>query len=254
MVPIGLQLFAVRGDVARDLPTTLAGIARIGYAGVEPWGYDGASESWQGLSGSALRQLLDDNGLRCCGMHLTTGAIQPENRARTIALNQALGNKFVIVAMDAARMTSRAGIQELADILDEAAQALAPLGLQTGYHAHGFDFALVDGEPAWNRLFAATRPEVVMQMDTGNCAGGGGDPMDSLRRFPGRARSVHLKEFGGAPGAVIGEGDADWPEIFRLCETEHHTEWYVVEEGSDDGTGLEIPARSLEGLRRLGKL
>ncbi len=92
-----------------------------------------------------------------------------------------------------------------------------------------------------------------MQMDIGNCADGGGDPMAALRKFPGRARSVHLKEFGGGPGSVIGEGKADWPEIFRLCEEEHATEWYVVEEGGEGGFSFEIPRRSREALRRMGK-
>jgi len=92
-----------------------------------------------------------------------------------------------------------------------------------------------------------------MQMDIGNCAGGGGDPIAILRKFPGRARSVHLKDYGGGPESVIGEGVADWPEIFRLCETEHATEWYVVEEGHERGLGFDIPRRSLEALRRMGK-
>ena len=83
---------------------------------------------------------------------------------------------------------------------------------------------------------------------------GGGDPIATLRKFPHRARSVHLKDFGGpSPESVIGEGVADWPTIFRLCETEQDTEWYVVEEGSADGTGFEIPRRSREALRRMGK-
>ena len=92
-----------------------------------------------------------------------------------------------------------------------------------------------------------------MQLDIGNSVGGGGDPIAILKRFPGRARSVHLKEYGGGPEAVIGEGEADWDEIFRLCETLHNPEWYVVEEGGLQGLGFEIPKRSLEALRRMGK-
>ena len=96
---------------------------------------------------------------------------------------------------------------ELAGILNDAAEKLAPEGMFTGYHAHGFDFAAVDGEIAWDILFATTPPEVIMQLDIGNCASGGGDPVATLRKFPGRARSVHLKDFGGPEGAVIGEGE-----------------------------------------------
>jgi sugar phosphate isomerase/epimerase len=220
---------------------------------VEPWGYGGDREEWMGFSGPQLRRMLDDNGLKCCGMHLMTGALLGDNLARTIAFNHELGNRFLIVAADKARMSSREGIRELADILNGAAERLIPEGMQTGYHAHGFDFVRIDGETAWDLLFSATRPEVVMQMDIGNCAGGGGDPIAALRRFPGRARSVHLKEYGGAPGAIIGEGEADWPEIFRLCETEHATEWYVVEEGGEGGLGFDIPRRALQNLRRMGK-
>ena len=79
------------------------------------------------------------------------------------------------------------------------------------------------------------------------------DPIATLRKFPNRARSVHLKDFGGAPDSVIGEGKADWPEVFRLCETLQNTEWYVVEEGGEDGLGFDISARSLQALRRMGK-
>ena len=42
---------------------------------------------------------------------------------------------------------------------------------------------------------------------------------------------MHLKEYGGPAGSVIGEGAMDWQETFRLCETTQNTEWYVVEEG-----------------------
>jgi sugar phosphate isomerase/epimerase len=123
----------------------------------------------------------------------------------------------------------------------------------TGYHAHAFDFETVDGEIAWDILFSNTRQDIIMQMDIGNCASGGGDPIAELKRFPNRARSVHLKDYGGGPGSVIGEGKADWPEIFRVCETMQNTEWYVVEEGHPGGLGFDIPRRSLEALRRMGK-
>lgn len=250
-IPIGLQLFSVRGEVARDLPATLKAIADIGCQGAEPWGYGGESLDWQGHSAQDLRRLYDENGLTCCGLHLSTSSLQGDNLARTIEFNQILGNRFLIVAMDKERMSSRAGIFELANILNETSERLAPEKMFAGYHAHGFDFEVVEGEIAWDVLFANTRPEVIMQMDIGNCASGGGDPLGTLKRFPDRARSVHLKDFGGpSADSVIGEGKADWPEIFRVCETMQNTEWYVVEEGSTDGTGFDIPRRSLEALRR----
>jgi sugar phosphate isomerase/epimerase len=252
-IPIGLQLFSVRGEVSKDLSATLKSVASIGYVGVEPWGYSGDKLEWMGHDPKDMRKMLDDNGLKCCGIHLATGALIGDNLNRTIELNQILGNKFLIIAADSQRMKTKDSIMELAEILNDACDKLKPLDMFTGYHAHGFDFADIDGKPAWDILFANTKKDVIMQMDIGNCASGGGDPIGELRQFSGRARSVHLKDYGGPEDSVIGEGIADWKEIFRLCEEEHNTEWYVVEEGSRDGMGFEICKRSLESLKRMGK-
>lgn len=252
-IPVGLQLFSVRGECSKDLPATLEAVARIGYAAVEPWGYGGDKLEWMGHSPQAIRTMLDDNGLACCGIHLATGALLGDNLARTIELNQALGNRFLIIAADKPRMSSLEGIRELAAILDSTAEKLEPLGMATGYHAHGFDFVQHGGRTAWDILFSSTRQDVIMQMDIGNCAGGGGDPIAILRKFPGRALSVHLKDYGGPAGSVIGEGQADWPTIFSLCETTAGTTVYVVEEGGPDGLGFDVSARSFAALRRMGK-
>ncbi|MGC9469433.1 MAG: sugar phosphate isomerase/epimerase family protein [Anaerolineae bacterium] len=252
-IPIGLQLFSVRGEVQKDLPTTLEVVAEIGYVGAEPWGYNGEELAWMGWKPEEIRQMYDDNGLTCCGMHLTTSALLGDNLKRTIELNQILGNNFLIIAADKPRMSAVETIMELAEILNTTAEALKPYGMATGYHAHPFDFVRFGDETAWEILFSNTSQDVIMQMDIGNCANGDGDPIAMLRKFPGRARSLHLKDYGGGPDAVIGEGKADWATIFEIAETLHDPEWYVVEEGGKDGLGFEVSKRSLEALRAMGK-
>jgi sugar phosphate isomerase/epimerase len=251
-VPIALQLYSVRGECKKDLPATLASVARLGYAGAEPWGYGGEEVAWQGVSAADLRRMFHDNGLKCCGFHLGTQALVGDGLCRTIELNETLGSRFLIVAGDKKRMGAADTIKELAGILDAAAAKLEPHGMSCGYHAHGFDFQDVEGTTAWERLFDQVGPDVVMQMDVGNCANGGGDPIAMLKKYPDRARTVHLKDY-GKPGGVIGEGEADWPEVFKLCESIHRTEWYVVEEGGTDGIGFDVCERSLKSLRAMGK-
>ena len=253
-IPIGLQLFVLRGETEKNLPAVIEGVAKCGYQGAEPWGYTGETLNWQGLHCRDIRRHYDDNGLICCGLHLTTEALNDDNLSRTIEFNKILSNRFLIVAMDPNRMKTDEGVLELANILNNTSEKLQQEGMYTGYHAHGFDFAtLENGQIAWDMLFSHTNPEVIMQLDIGNCASGGGDPIGTLRKFPGRARSVHLKDFGGQKNSVIGEGLADWPEIFHMCETAQNTEWYVVEEGGEDGFGFDIPRRSLQALRKMGK-
>ena len=78
---IALQLYSVRDDCARDLPATLAAVAKMGYEGVEFAGY-------HGRSAKELRQLLDDLGLRCCGTHIGLHTLLGEELPRTVEFNR----------------------------------------------------------------------------------------------------------------------------------------------------------------------
>ena len=252
-VPIGLQLFTVRGEVQNDLAATLGKVAEIGYVAAEPWGYNGEELEWMGHKPLEIRKMFDDAGLDCCGFHLATGALLGDNLQRTIEMNQVLGNNFLIIAADRQRTSQLETTLELAEILNTVADELAPLGMVTGYHAHAFDFGYFGEETAWEILFSNTEKEVVMQMDIGNCMSGGGDPIKMLKKFPGRARSIHLKDHGGELNSAIGEGKVDWLTIFELAETLHDPVWYVVEQGEAGGFGYDVKARSLEALRAMGK-
>ncbi len=87
-----------------------------------------------------------------------------------------------------------------------------------------------------------------MQLDVGNCLGGGGDPIAILKEFPGRAQTIHIKEYKEKTF-----DSAFYKEVFRLCESASATRWYIVEMGSAGGTGFDVPKRALAKLRRLGK-
>ena len=247
-LPIGLQLYSVRDDCARDLPGVLAAVARMGYAGVEFAGY-------YGHTAPELRRMLDDNGLVCCGTHTGLDTILGDALDKTIEFNRTLGNPFLIVpGLPGARTQSRAAWLETAGLFDEAAGRAEAQGAHVGYHNHSEEFRLLDGEMPWDTFFGHTRPEVVMQVDTGNMRHGGADAAPFLERYPGRARTVHLKEYSATdPKALIGDGDVDWPEIFRLCESTGGTQWYIVEQESYAYPPMECVDRCLQNLRRLGK-
>src|SRR5262249_7153157 len=46
-IPIGFQLYTVRGEFSRDVPKTLKTLGELGYAGVEFWGYTGTPDVYQ---------------------------------------------------------------------------------------------------------------------------------------------------------------------------------------------------------------
>jgi len=93
-----------------------------------------------------------------------------------------------------------------------------------------------------------------MQFDVGNALHGGGEAAVFLKRYPGRALTIHVKEFSKTNDkAIIGEGDVNWAEIFDLCETIGNTQWYIVEQESYAYPPLECVDRCLQNLRRMGK-
>jgi len=142
-----------------------------------------------------------------------------------------------------------------AELFNKAAATAKQNGMVVGYHNHYIEFQPLDGgELPWDLFFGNTTPDVVMQLDTGNALHGGADPVPFLQRFPGRALTVHLKEYSATnERALIGEGDVRWPEIFTLCERDGGTEWYIVEQESYAYPPLECVDRCLQKLREMGK-
>lgn len=246
-IPIGLQVYSVRNEAAKDLPGVLKQIAEMGYQGVEFAGY-------YGRKAAELKKMLDDNGLKCCGTHTGYNTVVGDALKATIEFNQTIGNKYLIVpGMGKEQLGTKEAILKTAAVFAGIAEKLKPLGMYVGYHAHGGDFRKIDGETVWDIFFSNTPKEVVMQMDVGNCLGGGGDPYATLRKFPGRSLTIHIKEHGGRPGAPVGEGTVRWNEIFEICETTGGTEWYIVEHESDPKTPMDSVRKCLENLRKMGK-
>jgi sugar phosphate isomerase/epimerase len=247
-IPIALQLYSVRKECERDLPGTLAAVAEMGYEGVEFAGY-------YGRSAQELRAMLDDLGLRVAGTHIGLNTLQGDQLAETVAFNRSLGNRFLIVpGLPEARRNSRQAWLETARIFDEISKQVDVEGMYTGYHNHAIEFQPMDGELPWDTFFGHTRRQVVMQVDIGNALHGGGDPIPYIARYPGRALTVHLKEYSATnPDALIGEGDVDWQQAFELCESIGGTEWYIVEQESYPYPPLECVERCLQALKEMGK-
>ena len=123
-----------------------------------------------------------------------------------------------------------------------------------GYHNHDVEFQPLEGSTGFDVFYSAAGPRVIMQLDLGNAIIGKADPLVFLKRYPGRAVTIHLKEYSSRnPHAVIGEGEVDWDEVFALCEGQGKTEWYIVEHESDPANPLDSVARCREALRKMGK-
>lgn len=85
-IPFGIQLYTVGGEFRTDPDGTLAKLAALGYKGVEFAGYP------PGRDAKAVRKMLDDNGLKAVGTHISIASMQGDALAATIEFNQIIGN------------------------------------------------------------------------------------------------------------------------------------------------------------------
>src|ERR1039458_1126279 len=140
-LPVGVQLYSVRNDFAKDVPGVLAGIKKIGYEGVEFAGYVN-----YGSNAAGLRKLLDDNGLKAAGTHVQggLGTLQGDGFARETEFNKVIGNDKLIIASGNARTVD--DWNRFAEGFSAIAEKLKPLQMRIGYHNHTGEFAPVDGQ------------------------------------------------------------------------------------------------------------
>ena len=241
-IPIALQLYSIRGIAGNDLAKTFETVAGLGYVGVEFAGTFGKDAK-------TLRGLLDDAGLKCCGTHIGMGDFEGDNLKRNIEYYQTLGTCFMTISGMGVDRTVEAW-KKRAEWFNEKSALCQKDGMFMGFHAHGgeFNHHNFDGLTGWEILFKNTDDAVTHQMDTGNCMGGGDDPVKFIRMFPGRTRHIHLKEHGG--GDIVGKGDCPWDDVFKAVGEVGGTQWYIIESESrpDDYTLVDA---SIKGLKEM---
>jgi len=248
-IPIALQLYSVREECAHDLLGTLRAVADMGYDGVEFAGY-------YGRSAEELGKMLDGLGLKVAGTHISIDTLLGDELKKTVAFNKTIGNRFLIVPwLPDQYRDSKAAWLKTARLMNKIARKVKPEGMRVGYHNHAMEFQPIEGEMPWDIFLGASVPDVVMQLDTGNAMHGkvsADGVLEIMRRYPGRAITVHLKEYSSKnEKALIGEGEMKWKEFFKLCETIGGTEWYIVEQESYAYQPLECARRCIKKVRKI---
>lgn len=246
---IGVQLFSVRDNCVRDFAGTLKALAEMGYEGVEFAGY-------YGRSAGELRELLDKFGLEPAGTHIGVDALREGGLLDTVGFHRELGTKYLIVPWLPGDMRdSKDAWLRTARFFNLTAGRLRSEGMYVGYHNHTEEFRRFDGETGWEIFAKATVPEVVLQLDVGNAMRGGAtmeQVLGFIRKFPGRTKTIHLKEFSRRDQqAILGEGEVEWVELLSTCMKVGGTEWFIVEQESYRYPPLECVKACLKNLRAI---
>jgi sugar phosphate isomerase/epimerase len=254
---IGLELYAVRTELSRDLPNTLRTVAGMGYEAVE---FYAPYVNWTIPYAKEVRTMMEDCGLRCYSTHNSMESFLPgESMAKAIELNQILGTRHLILASAPGGTQGLDGWKKLSDQLTQAMEQLKPHGLSAGFHNHQAEWAKIDGNLRIMDVLAANTPkDFVLQFDVGTCMEAGQDPIAWINANPGRIKVVHLKDW--APGkdadekgyrVLFGEGISPWKEIIQALETTGGVEVYLMEQEGSRYSEFESAQRCLAAWKAL---
>ena len=222
MTPISVQLYSLREASTTDFDGVLRDVASIGYRGVEPFNLFGKSPA-------AFKRQVDDLGMTISSSHFPwatrTGVPEIVDVLGGLGLSRAIGG----YAPD--DFASPEAIQRIADATQQLLEALAAQGITLALHNHYWEYALIDGQPAYYQ-FQDLVPEVEFQIDAYWAANfGARDPAAEVARVRERAPLLHIKDgplVEGASHVAVGSGTMNIPEVIAAGDP-NVLEWLVVE-------------------------
>ncbi|BBH21752.1 sugar phosphate isomerase [Paenibacillus baekrokdamisoli] len=250
---IGLQLYTVRDDTAKDFTGTLRQVAEMGYEGVEFAGYGDATAE-------EMRDLLNELGLEAFGSHVSLQRLE-ENLDEEIAYLKTVGARYVVCPYLTGEQLAggEAFWLELFNKFNGIGQRLREEGLVLAYHNHAFEFERkINGEFVFDAMYNAVDSELLkVEIDLGWVQYAGQDPLAYIAKYAGRLPLLHLKDFRqGKPGEDIdtvelGQGDLALNDLIGAAE-KAQVEWLIVEQDRCANPPLASVRTSIEWLRANG--
>jgi len=248
-IPVGLELYSVRDELAKDPTGTLERVAQMGYDCVE---FFSPYHSWTTDHAKEVREQLDKLKLHCYSTHNSHEVFSGDGLTKAIELNKILGSRYIVMA-SAGKTETADQWKKIAETLNQANKQMASEGLHAGYHNHAAEWKPVDGQKPLEIIAANTDKSVMLQLDVGTCLETGNDPVAWIERNPGRIKSLHLKEWSPEGGykVLFGEGKAPWKKIFAAAEKKGGVEYYLIEQEGSRFPEFETAERCLVAYKDL---
>ena len=194
---LGLQLYTIRDAMATDVPGSLKKVSDLGYKYVELADYvDG---KFYGYAPLEFKKLVNDLGMEILSSHTQVeGAGVTLESAKKMADDHAIiGAKYCVQPWIVEEMrTTIASYQRMAANWNQIGKIMKEAGLQFGYHNHNFEFNRVEGKVPFYDIFMKELDSdlVTMELDIFWTAKAGQDPVEIIRKYPGRFQIFHMKD------------------------------------------------------------
>lgn len=257
---LGIQLYTVRDDLAKDFEGTLKQLHDIGLRVVQ------SNLTMAGRPAPQLRKIYDSFGFTWDSIHASGPALR-DTPQQTIEQAKAVGITNVtcsspLYPADAKVMAAGPSADDWkrnADVFNKIGALCKAAGMSFGFHNHSREFKAIDGVPAFDMLLAYTDPALVsFEMDIGWVRASGADPAAYLTKHPKRFTALHIKDLTGEGipntnnkmnSAIIGKGLVNWTAVLAAARKSAVSRAYLEIEEPYNPSPLGMVKASYEFLK-----
>ena len=250
--PVGLQLYSLRDDMAKDPTGTIEKLGKIGFSFVEAYGYDNGKLF--GMEPTAFSALCEKNGMKLLGSH--TGANMPDSANwnktmawwdKCIADHKAAGVKWLIQTwIDSISYTSLANLKKQLTYFNAVGEKCNAAGMKFGYHNENTEFVEVEGQIVFDYMIKnVDSTKVFFQLDDMNMTMAGKKPLDYIKKYPGKFYLWHVKD----EKELGASGKVDLKGMFENADLSG-VKYYVVEQEAYTTTPLEGVQKDFDYMKK----
>jgi sugar phosphate isomerase/epimerase len=230
-VPLGIQLWTVKDEAAKDLEGTLRKVYAAGFREIEFAGF-------YGKTAAEIGKLLKDIGFSLVSMHAGAADIAAKGDS-ILADAKTLGLRYVVcsspgVSPDKDKLPWEERMKAVdlndwkwnADLFNKFGKQVSDAGMLFGYHNHSAEFKKFDGKTAFDHLYEMTDPKhVKIELDVGWVVVAQQDPVAILNKYKDRVIALHVKDVAKRESAdkepasvALGEGVIDWKKVIGTAK------------------------------------
>ncbi len=247
---IGIQLYSLRDEMAKDMEKTLRRVAEMGFEFVEFAGYFGKSAE-------EIRLLLDKYGLEGASVHQGFDPDTTEEQYEAqIAFLKTLGVKYWgIPCMDKDNFLPGERLIKTTQGLNTLGTRLIRNGMELCYHNHDYELEMYDGKCHLDRMFDTfDRCLVSPEFDVCWLHYGGKDPASYIRKHGSYSKIIHLQDYKMDGKAMkftpLGEGVVDFLSIIDAIKGSR-IEYLVYEKDDWYDDAFEDARKSIAYLKSI---
>lgn len=191
---IGLQLYTLRNEMAKDTDGTIKAVVDAGYHQGEMYGFPKAD---------AMIKAAKAHGLALNSSHFEwDSVVNPKDAGmsdfmKTLDKAKEIGlSHLVIPYLQDGNRKDLDGYKKVAENCNKAAAKAKAVGIQLAYHNHAFEYLPMgdDGKCGFDIFVENFSEDMKFEIDCFWVKVGGKDPVEVVKSLKGRVTQLHLKD------------------------------------------------------------